>query len=449
MPPSVDASWDVILRWLELYAPAVAAEVRPPAPEADIQAAAEMVGRDLPDDLVALWRRADGLPGVWLLPPFFALYPIEQALESLRIMRRIQAHYGTDPDYAEEYAETAAAPAGTAGSQWLPQWLPIAGGGYELFVDLRPGPAYGCLIAYDSEGGAGTPLWPGVAAMLADLAGGIQSDRWVQGWRIWGTEDGRIEWDERGRGGWWNGDPARLHAAYTELLDEARAGGFGSAPNGWTAEQILAHVARTDDLLIAVGEAVLPEEPPGPQPGAWTIPEFVELIAGDADRRAVAARAGAAHGLGDITEWPADRVLPIIEQNVDLRIAFDGARYAIDDARRERLAERAASTSARIRYDNHDAMDPTALAEHASRHGGLAGLADRVGQTSARLAELALRLRDNHTVVGTRIRQAGGELSTDPAPWTSLISHHVMRHLPRHTRQLRALRGLRPDGSGV
>src|ERR1043165_7894531 len=82
MLSSVDASWDVILRWLELYAPAVAAEVRPPASAADIQAAAETGGRALPQDLVAWWRRADGVPGMWLLPPFFAPYSIEQALES-------------------------------------------------------------------------------------------------------------------------------------------------------------------------------------------------------------------------------------------------------------------------------------------------------------------------------------------------------------------------------
>jgi hypothetical protein len=53
----------------------------------------------------------------------------------------------------------------------------------------------------------------------------------------------------------------------------------------------------------------------------------------------------------------------------------------------------------------------------------------------------ALCASNERVHVETRI--AMGEVSTDPSPRTGLMSHHVSRHLPRHTRQLRALRAQR------
>src|SRR5260221_8858651 len=49
--------------------------------------------------------------------------------------------------------------------------------------------------------------------------------------------------------------------AYGDFVDEATAGGFDPpADGGWTAEQIVAHVARNNEELIAVTEAVLTGE---------------------------------------------------------------------------------------------------------------------------------------------------------------------------------------------
>jgi hypothetical protein len=46
--------------------------------------------------------------------------------------------------------------------------------------------------------------------------------------------------------------------AYAEFIAEAEAGGFHApADGGWTAEQVVAHVARNHEELIALTEAVL------------------------------------------------------------------------------------------------------------------------------------------------------------------------------------------------
>lgn len=57
-------------------------------------------------------------------------------------------------------------------------------------------------------------------------------------------------------------DTAQLRRAYDVLLAEADAGGFGPAPGGeWGAEQIVAHVAANDLLLIEATEAVIAGSP--------------------------------------------------------------------------------------------------------------------------------------------------------------------------------------------
>jgi hypothetical protein len=57
-------------------------------------------------------------------------------------------------------------------------------------------------------------------------------------------------------------DAAELRAAYDVLLAEAEAGGFGPPPPGeWTAEQVVAHVAANDELLIQATEAVIAGSP--------------------------------------------------------------------------------------------------------------------------------------------------------------------------------------------
>ena len=55
---------------------------------------------------------------------------------------------------------------------------------------------------------------------------------------------------------------AELRQAYDVLLAEAETGGFGPPPPGeWTAEQVVAHIAANDELLIEATEAVVAGSP--------------------------------------------------------------------------------------------------------------------------------------------------------------------------------------------
>lgn len=57
-------------------------------------------------------------------------------------------------------------------------------------------------------------------------------------------------------------DAAELRQAYEVLLAEAETGGFGPPPPGeWTAEQVVAHIAANDELLIEATEAVIAGSP--------------------------------------------------------------------------------------------------------------------------------------------------------------------------------------------
>jgi hypothetical protein len=57
-------------------------------------------------------------------------------------------------------------------------------------------------------------------------------------------------------------DTTELRAAYAAFLAEAAAGGFGPPPPGeWTDGEIVAHIARNDELLTATTEQILAGEP--------------------------------------------------------------------------------------------------------------------------------------------------------------------------------------------
>ncbi|MGI5163825.1 SMI1/KNR4 family protein [Spirillospora sp. CA-253888] len=197
MSRSVDESWDRITSWLAAHAPRAAARIGPPAGRAEIARAREAVGADLPPDLAAWWRRANGLTGSG--PPFDLLpghfpYTVDQALRSREIW--LEAW----PDAAVE--RDVAAPAGAAAGMWLPGWLPVAnsGGGRDLFVDLRPGPLHGCVRRFDRVAADGEALWDGVAAMLADVARGLETGAMaVAGHEaeVVVADDGALYWDDR------------------------------------------------------------------------------------------------------------------------------------------------------------------------------------------------------------------------------------------------------------
>ncbi|WP_246380644.1 SMI1/KNR4 family protein [Micromonospora jinlongensis] len=191
------AALDRIDAWLQQHAPRARAALRPPASEADLVAAQEAVGQPLPPDLRAWWLYADGThsglqaDGGWLIPPGFAPYPINEALESRRlwmdVARKVAPLDRWDDFVNSENSRLAA----TVCETWLPAWLPVATnhGGGNLFVDLRGGPRHGCVMEFHRDTGAlAQPPWADVADMLDDIAERL--------------EEGEAELDDSGRIDW-------------------------------------------------------------------------------------------------------------------------------------------------------------------------------------------------------------------------------------------------------
>jgi cell wall assembly regulator SMI1 len=392
-PPNVDESWNVIVDWLGRHSPPELALIRPPAAEGDLRSVEERVGTALPDDLVAWWRRADGLARKGgLLPPFYSPYPVRAALRSRDVWMtawNAVMEESTPGQFAAYLAQENEAPAGSpCKGAWLPRWLPIAGdgGGNDLFVDLRPGPARGCVRQFLRDDGAGdTAWWSSVSAMLSEVADALTRETPIRGSRIWVEDDGAISWDtDRSR---WSGggstpvNVARLRERYAMFVEEARAGGFNSRH---AAARIAAHVVRNTELLITTTQAVLADDP-----------------AGREQQRSAA--------------WAAK----------------DWTRFREVTASAEQAA-------ANIRYDNSDAMDPATLDRYAAN--GPAALADRIEQLGTQLCDLVAPLNQGRPAAHVRIVEDGVTILDERQGWLGVLNALWVRQLPLRTRQLRALR---------
>jgi cell wall assembly regulator SMI1 len=224
MDSGVGRSWDVIVAWLAGNAPAVRASVRPPAAAENVLEAERRLGIGLPVDLRAWWQRADGQEDFGRLVLSYRPYSVLEALNSRDVwlsawngvMQEVAAEMQPPVDFAAWVARENRAPAGSpCNSAWLPSWLPIAGdgGGDDLFVDLRPGPAHGCVRAFRRDAGASDDAWwGGVAEMLADIAAALTLGGSIQGYRVQVEADGRM---------WWDNDELRRAAAEERVRNQA------------------------------------------------------------------------------------------------------------------------------------------------------------------------------------------------------------------------------------
>ncbi|GAB3174101.1 cell wall assembly regulator SMI1 [Micromonospora palomenae] len=165
--------------WLQQHAPRARAVLRPPASETDLVAAQDAVGRQLPPDLRAWWLYADGArfgldaDGGTLIPPGFVPYSVDEALKSRRLWMDVARQLALFDQLEAFISSENSRPAGTRCDTWLPAWLPVATnrGGGNLFVDLRGGPKYGCVMEFYRDAGAvAEPEWADMAAMLYDIA---------------------------------------------------------------------------------------------------------------------------------------------------------------------------------------------------------------------------------------------------------------------------------------
>ncbi|MEV4130548.1 SMI1/KNR4 family protein [Dactylosporangium sp. NPDC049742] len=259
----------MVLAWLDRSMPGAVSQLRPPARNEDLRAVETAVGRSLPGDLASWWRAMDGVDGTLsLIPPHHSPYSTRAALENREILldgwNAAVGH--DDPERFDALvADAEQEPAGSACRfAWLPSWLPIAGdrGGDYVFADLRPGPANGCLrLFYRDAGASDVVVWPGVAAMVAEIATGVTFDLPVAGCLPWIEAPGTLTWYVP-RFRWYRGGSAfvngpMLQERYGEFVAELRQGGFSPPARGWSAGLIAAHVARNTELLSEVANALV------------------------------------------------------------------------------------------------------------------------------------------------------------------------------------------------
>ncbi|TDB91242.1 SMI1/KNR4 family protein [Actinomadura sp. 7K534] len=204
MISTVDASWDRITAWLAQHAPATLERVGPPATDAEIDAVREVMGVDLPADLVAWWRRANGSASSWSgqeldLLPLYRPCRIDHALSSRDVWLHVWHDQAIEQGWVtrEILTQAEAKPAGTQAGTWLKGFLPIAsdGGGTDLFVDLRSGPMHGCVREFDKVSTDGEPRWANVAAMLAETADALENQSPIDDYRPCLDHDGILYWE--------------------------------------------------------------------------------------------------------------------------------------------------------------------------------------------------------------------------------------------------------------
>lgn len=193
---TVTESWQTITNWLGERLPAAIADLNPPASEADLQAVESTLGLELPADLREWLRLNDGMGhgGSFgrVLPPLHNPIPCEQILKVHSMHLSIERSVGGD---ADELDRVTTAPAGTPAWRYPRAFVPFAedGGGVPLFVDLREGQLRGCVGEWNPEmGGFSRPLWPGIAAMLVDVAQSLTT-----GNPVFGSYDDPPEPDRR------------------------------------------------------------------------------------------------------------------------------------------------------------------------------------------------------------------------------------------------------------
>jgi len=168
--PAIDAAWNRIERWLAAHAPALLADLNPPATAADLAAFAQATGLALPAEAAAAYARHNGQRGAG--PPLFGEYrllPLHLAARAALDMRAVPS--------APASAHGPVQPA-----WWHPGWLPVLsnGAGRYLCLDLAPPPAPppggtpGQVVQYDSRSPHRSIAAPGFAAWLTAFAQGLQ-----------------------------------------------------------------------------------------------------------------------------------------------------------------------------------------------------------------------------------------------------------------------------------
>jgi len=167
----VEESWQRVAVWLARNAPVTSAAIRPPASAAEVRRTEELVGRALPDDLLAWWALMDGIADAdyragFPIPTHYLPLPVAEVRDwFLRLSR-----FADRDCCAPEGLHTTEAGSSLFGfcTATVPICRDLAGD--VLAVDLRDGASHGFVVSWWAEEGYVQTDWTGAAAMLADTA---------------------------------------------------------------------------------------------------------------------------------------------------------------------------------------------------------------------------------------------------------------------------------------
>ncbi|MDT0442414.1 SMI1/KNR4 family protein [Streptomyces johnsoniae] len=196
--PPVDVSWTRIDTWLARHAPASAALLRPPARQADIEAAERRLGLAFTPDLVASLRCHDGTEehaGAPVLGSYGPFASLDHLVRDAELLRSVDADLPPAPGMRGLDEELAAF--------WRREWLLITRGiGWEaqdgLFLTLRDGEYHGRIGRYFNEDAPSFTSWMSLRHLLAAFADSLER-RLPIGRKMPVTHEGRLLWDDETR----------------------------------------------------------------------------------------------------------------------------------------------------------------------------------------------------------------------------------------------------------
>lgn len=100
-------------------------------------------------------------------------------------------------DDVDALVATLEAQAGEPAFAWLPQFVPVAGGDVEWFVDPRAGDQRGCVRDYIAEEGAvDAPVASGLVGLLEALLAALRGEGELGRQVPFPTDDGWLGWTQ-------------------------------------------------------------------------------------------------------------------------------------------------------------------------------------------------------------------------------------------------------------
>lgn len=176
----VDDAWAIIERVLGEVCPDVAATLRGPVSDADLDRLARTVGRELPADLVQSLRRHDGQDNPTQLLDLFDHYTLLSAAAMIEQSDLLADALGDDVDEVIDWMtpEKVRATANCRG--WL-QFTAAEGQGYALDLDPLPAGEVGQVIHLPIDGPTPTPEYGSYRAWLSNYAEKLASGAFTIG----------------------------------------------------------------------------------------------------------------------------------------------------------------------------------------------------------------------------------------------------------------------------